>query len=185
MKISEIAQRLDKSKENESCIDTEEMGEEFGIDVPYVNQERLKCYWIGNWHCTDSYVGYRMYFFDDKPVALTVQIGRKYDEEFHWFSLEAATKVKEYLLSLVVKKEEELNIDIWDLSKEIGNSFKIDYNSEIIKTDKVTFNGEKVKLIKRIKNKENGIDTMQKIQLPNGETKEVDIKELRFGYHII
>lgn len=184
MKIIEIAERIDKSKSNEEWIDIQDIGRELGLDVPFVEQERLKSFWVGNWYCTDTYVGYRMYFLDDVAVAFSVQNGRKSAENFHWFSLESATNVKKYLLSLISENEKELNITICDVNEDIGDSFKISYNAEILENDNVTFNGEKVKLIERIKNKPYGIDTMQVIQLPNGETKQVEILELDFGFHI-
>ena len=184
MKIIEIAQKLDKSNENEEWINTEELGRQFGIDVPYVKQDRLKSFWVGNWYCTDTYVGYRMYFFDDEPVAFSVQNGRKSNEDFEWFSLESATKVRDYLLTLITK-EVELHVTICDVNEEIGDSFKIAYNSQILNTENVTFNGEKVTLLERIKNKPYDIDTIHKIQLPSGETKEVEIEELDFGFHVI
>jgi len=182
MKLLEIANRIDKSKKNEDWISTEDIGEELEIDVPYVDQDRLKCYWIGHWCCTDTWVGYRMYFLDDEPVAYSTQRGRKYDEEFHWFSIETATKVKEYLLSL---SEKEMNINICDINKEFGNSFKIEFNSQIINEEHITIHGEKVAIVERIKKEQYGMDKTLIIQLPSGETKEVNIKELDFNYHII
>jgi len=185
MKLIDIAKNLDKSKDNEDWIDTTDIGDELGIEVPYVKQERLKCFWVGNWYCTDSYVGYRMYFFEDEPVAFSFQRGRKWDEEFSWFSEEIAQKVKEYLLTLVEEKEDELNIDVCDINEELGDHFKIEFNAQILNDNFVTLAGEKVKLLERIINKPHGIDSMQKIQLPNGEIKEVDIEELDFGFHLV
>lgn len=66
MKILEIANRIDKSEKNEDWISTEDIGNELEMSVPHVEQDRLKCYWIANWYCTDTWVGLRMYFLDDQ-----------------------------------------------------------------------------------------------------------------------
>lgn len=184
MNLNEIAERLDKSKNNEESIDTIELGRQFDIDVPYVEQDRLKSFWVGNWFCTDSYVGYRMYFFDDEPVAFSVQNGRRCSEDFEWFSLDSAAKVRDYLLTLIAK-EVELHVSVCDMDEDIGDSFKIYFNSQILNDENVTFNGEKVTLLERIKNSPYGTDTLLKIQLPSGEVKEVEIEELDFCFHLI
>jgi hypothetical protein len=185
MKLIEIASRIDKSKQNEEWVSTEDIGYEIGIDnVPHTEQNRLKCFWVGNWYCTDSYVGYRMYFFDDEPVAFSIQKGRKCEEKFNWFSLESATKLKEYLLSLIIEEEKELNIDICDINEDVGDNFRINYSGQILKSDKATLDGEIVEILERIKNKPYGIDTELKVKLSNGEEKNVDIRDLRFGFHI-
>lgn len=185
MKLIEIANRLDKSKNNEDWVDITKVGEELGIYIDIISQDRLKCYWVGNWYCTDSYVGYRMYFLDDKPVAFSIQNGRKCDEDFNWFSMELAKNTREYLLSLIVEKDNELNIDTCSINEDIGDGFKISFNSQILNKDKVKLNNESVKLVERIKNKPYGIDDMYKVELPNGEIKEVEIKDLEFGFNIV
>lgn len=45
-------------------------------------------------------------------------------------------------------------------------------------------NGEKVEIVKRIKNKDYGIDTALKVRLSNGKEKQVDIRDLKFGYYL-
>lgn len=185
MKLIEIANRIDKSEKNEEWIDTEKIGNELELDVPYVDQDRLKCFWVGNWCCTDTWVGYRMYFLDDEPVAFSMQKARKSSEKFYWFGLEPAQKVKDYLLSLVLEKEDKLNIEICDIQQDMREGFKIFYSSQITNAEQITFHGEKVRIVERIEDKKYGSDKMVKIQLPNGETKEVDMKELDFKYHII
>lgn len=185
MKLIDIAKRIDKSDKNQSWVDTQELGEELGIDVPWKEQNRIKSYWIGNWYCTDTYVGWEMYFFDDKPVAVSSQSGRKSNKEFEWFNLELAREVKEYLLTLLVNEEESLNLSVCDINDEIGDSFKISFNGQILNEDKATLNGEKVEILERIKNKPYGIDDELKIKLLNGEERVVNIKDLDFSFHVL
>lgn len=185
MKLIDVANKVDKSKQNEDWVDTTDIGEELGIDVPYTDQDRLKCYWVGSWLCTDTYVGYRMYFLDDEPIAFSVQNARKSDEKFHWFSEEIATKAKDYLLTLVVEEEYELNVTVCDINQDIGDTYKIEFNSQIIDPDRAELNSEKVEILERVKNEPYGIDTELKIKLLNGEEKSVSIRDLDFGYYVI
>lgn len=184
MKLIDIANKIDKSQQNEDWVDVTEIGEELNIDMSYVEQDRIKCYWVGNWYCTDSYVGYRMYFLDDEPVAFSVQNGRKCSEDFNWFSLEAAAKVREYLLSLM-SEEDKLTVTICDINEDIGDTYKIEFNGQILNSDRVSLNNEKVEIAEVIDKHPYGIDTELKVKLSNGEVKHVDIKDLDFGFHLI
>lgn len=184
MKLIELANKIDKTKQNEDWIDTMEVGDELGLDdIPYVEQDRLKSYWLGRWLCTDTHVGYRMYFLDDEPVAMTVQTGRKSNENFHWFSQELAIKVRDYLLTLMDDIGDP-TIKVCDINQDLGDSFKIEFSAQIINYDRVKLNNEPVVVLDRIKNYPYGIDTELKIKLVNGEEKQVNIEELDFGFHL-
>lgn len=184
MKFIDIANRIDKSKENKSYVDVVSIGRKLNVDLDDVNQERITAYWIGNWYCTDSYVGYVMYFFDDEPMAYSSQLGRKCEEKIEWFSLEIAMKVREYLLTLVVKEEEEIDVEICDINEEVGEGYNIEYNSQLLRPNRPMLANERVEIVQRIKNKKHGIDTALKVKLPSGEEKEVDIRDLKFGFYI-
>ena len=185
MKLIDIAKRIDKSKENESYIDIVELGEELNVECGYVEQDRVRAYWIGNWYCTDSYVGYRMYFLDDKPVAVSIQQGRKCDEEFAWFGRELALEVRSYLIS-IMQQEEEISLNFCNINDDIGDSYKISFNSEILNPERATYNGEPIKILERIKeNPDWGIDQQLKIELPDTEQKIIDINEIDFKFNLI
>jgi len=183
MKLIDIANKIDKSQKNESYVDIEDFSSEFDFEFGFnLQQDRIKCYWIGNWYCTDSYVGYRMYFLDDEPVAVSTQGGRKSNEEFEWFSKELALKVKNYLVSLM---SEELHIKLCDINDDIGDSFKINFNEEILNPNKAIYNGEPIEILEQIKDKNNwGIGTELRIKLLSGEEKIVDIKEIDFKFNL-
>jgi len=184
MKLIDIANKIDKSQKNESYVDIEDFSSEFDFDFGFnLQQDRIKCYWIGNWYCTDSYAGYRMYFLDDEPVAVSTQGGRKSNEEFEWFSKELALKVKNYLVSLM---SEELHIKLCDINDDIGDNFKISYNSNILNPNKAIYNGESIEILEQIKDKNNwGIGTELRIKLLSGEEKIVDIKEIDFKFNLV
>lgn len=187
MKLIDVINKLDKSERNECFIDIEDIAyKEFDLNVGYVEQDRLKAYWMGSWYCTDTYVGYRAYFFDGKPVGISIQKGRKYDEEFKWFSSELAIEVKKYLMSFLLKEEKEDVFSLCDINEEIGNGYKVSFNNQILNRDKATINGESIEILERILEEPNyGIDRNLKVKLSNGEEKIVHINEIEFGFNIV
>lgn len=60
-----------------------------------------KFYIVGaNWVCTDTRVGLAVYTFDGVPVAISAQPARKSSEDIEFISVDAAKKVREFILSL-------------------------------------------------------------------------------------
>jgi len=188
MRIIDIAQNIDKSEKNREDIDFEVLFNELGI--PYSLDEeptdsRLQSYWVGNWCCTDTWVGYRIYFFDDEPVAFSIQQGRKWDEEFRWFSMDAAEKVRDYVLSFV--KPKELSIAFCDINEDIGNTYKIEFASDVIDWSKARYMDYPIELCEIIKDKEDiyNLDPTLRIRLlSTGEERIVKVKDLDFVYHL-
>lgn len=148
MKLKELMDRVDKSKQFECGVSIYEIAEnEFNIfNIDYnIEQTRLTCFWLGNWYCTDSYVGYKIYFFDDKPVGVTIQEGRKDSEHFEWLSKESYKIVKQYILTFLIEQEDERFI-ITDLEEEFNEDYTIHFNSQLFDyhKDKVTLDGNKI-----------------------------------------
>lgn len=140
MEILELAARIDKSSKNEDIdfIFDGILINQFGISETIQSKDntRLKSYWLLKWYCTDTYVGRKLYFFDDKLVAMSYQPGRKCDEKFYWTSQEDFKNVKQYLLSLLQPED----IDILDLSKNYGLGESIEYVEQLL-TNKVIYQG--------------------------------------------
>lgn len=107
--IKEALDKLIKSDEyEERWISLDDLCKEFEIyDYVEQNQDspRFRVYFLHKWYCTDSWVGYRAWFLDEELIAVTQQVGRKYDEEFHWVSKEAFEKAFDVIMSLHKKKE--------------------------------------------------------------------------------
>lgn len=185
MKIIDIAKNLDKSRKNECYIDFDALAEELGIhNYGYVEQDpRLKAYWVETWYCTDSWVGGRMYFFDDEPVAYSYQTGRKNDEVFHWFSQEAAEKVQAFVRELT---KEELQVNICDVNEDIGDTYKINYAAQVLDWSMARLNGQPIEFIERVRPLGNyGFDTDVKIRVPDtGEEMIVNVRDLDFLFHV-
>jgi len=190
MKLIDALKNINKSKEFQTWISSNFMENEFDIDVynsPYdeenwENQERLTCYYLFNWFCTDSEVGYRVYFFDDKPVAISSQQGRKWREEVEWVSKECFDKVKDYVLSFVTERNYNITL-IEDLEAEIGEGYRIEFYEQLFKHhfDNVVYNNERVKIVdfkeeygQQINNNPYERDTVQ-IEYENGEKELVNL----------
>jgi hypothetical protein len=127
----------------------------FKLDFYYVDydklykNERLKCYFIKKWYCTDTYVGLRAYFLDNELICFSNQAGRKMDEEFHFISIDFANKMKIFLETFSIENIFS-NIELIDdgtLDEIIKGTFKIKYNSQILH-EEAYYGDKKVKIIK-------------------------------------
>ena len=186
MKLIEIANKIDKSKNNECYIDITEISAELGLSFyQYVDQDRLKAYYLGPWYCTDSWVGSRLYFFDDEFVAYSFQSGRKNNEEFQWVSKKAVNKVKDFILSLM-QQEDDCRVSFCDVNEDIGDSYKIGFNTQVLNWSKGRYQGNSFDMIERIKEKPDyGIDKEVRIRLHStGEEMIVNIKDIDFLYRL-
>lgn len=185
MELYRAISLLDKSEQNRiKWIDIIEIGQELNVDLyDEVEQERLKAYWLGSWRCTDTEVGYVIYFLDDEAVALSLQDGRKSPKSFNWFSKDLAKKVRNYILSLL-SNEDDLNIQTIGIYEDIGEGYELHYHSEILPHHKCTYKGEHVNIVEKIDETTYGSGSKLKIKLQSGDIKTVDIKELTFSYYI-
>src|SRR5690242_12506049 len=132
MKLSEIIKNLDRSEKNSSYVDICELAtREFDLNA-YIHSEskELTCYYFLNWYCTDTYVGGRVYFLNDEPVATSWQNGRKMSEEIYWVSKEAYNKVRDHILTLI--NEVDKTINIVDLEEEWGIGYEISFGSQLL-----------------------------------------------------
>lgn len=180
----QIANCLDKSPANSEWVDISEIGLQFNINmnIDYIEQDRLTCYWVSSWRCIETCVGTRLYFLDEKPVAYSYQLTRMSKKIFCWFSLEDAESVRKYLFTLNGKEEslKPLNLDIGDINEDVDSFYKINYNSQIISKNIPYYNGEEVEIVK--KHKGNICRTLT-IKLSDESLKVVNIKELDFKIH--
>jgi hypothetical protein len=184
--LREIISQIDLDNTPQSSPDWEELSSLFNINNLYWSDDpRLKCYQIKKWLCTDTHVGINAYFLDDVFIGISEQKYRKSIPEFKLMD-KTKTILYEYLISLV--DQPEFHIDTLsdnDLDNEIPNTFKIEYNSQILHKSAL-LNGERVKIIKTIydwNDKENYFHTV-KIQKPNKDIIEVHINTLDFEYNV-
>lgn len=189
MNMLEISKCIDRRPENESWVDLEQVasGLELRDYEEYAgqDQERLKAYWITRHYDSGYHLGVRMYFFDGVPVAVSERIGRKFDEEFEWFSQEAADQVRDYVVSLIVREKHE--VALCNLEQDLGDSFKIDYVSEVIDWDRARYEGRPVEVVEIEKEPNDfyGFRAKIHIQVPEtGEALVVGVRDLDFAFFL-
>lgn len=189
MKIKDIINKVDKKHKDDVFIG--QIAEQLGIDVyNWDDQDRLTSYYIGNWYCTDTYVGYKVYFLDDEPVMVSSQTARKNDEHFEWLSKEAFMKVKDYILSF--KENDEYEFDLVDLNEDIGETYKIHYHGALFDYHKniPLFNGVNVSIIEYnegqgFNEKKQYNPSLVKVKFHESDkTQWVELKELDFPFNI-
>jgi hypothetical protein len=79
----------------------------------------------------------------------------------------------------------EINIITCDINDDIGNSYKIEYGSQLMEQNKPTLNDEPVVILNRIRDTPDwGIDHNVNIQLSNGEEKIVNLRDLDFLFYL-
>lgn len=181
VKISYLIENVDKSISNESEINWSKLGGYFDLyELNWSDDTRLKAYYLKKTKCTDQYVGTRLYFLDGIFVAMSKQIARRYPEEFAFESHEAATKLREYLLSLL--DEEEYTYDlIEDLEEEFSPLFSVTFNSQICNTH-AWYQNEQVKVIKSDFGWHDNYSVL--IELADGTQTIVNVSELEFEYFL-
>lgn len=187
IKLMDVVKNINFDDEKiQSDVDWDDLASDLELDKYglYFEQERLKAYFIEKWYCTDSYVGYRAYFFDRKFIALSYQVGRKYDEQFEFVSHEDAQILKDYIKSLIGEEEEVLIVSILDVEQEIDEFHKIKYNSQILHKS-AYYNDKKVQIIKSNYKSEGVLSDNYfysvEIEISKGITKIVDCRELLFS----
>ena len=185
MTYAEIAKKIDKSEKNSEIVWFDDLCREFDLTEEGIELDRMKAYWILNYHQHGDWCGMKMYFFDSEPVCVSIKVNRKDEEKFSWFSQENANKVENYLLSLIEKKKPY--VEIVDIQQNIGNSFKNDYNSEVIDWSKARYRNEPIEFLERVKeDPDYGVDHIIKAKISNGNIVELDIrKDVAFLFNTI
>lgn len=192
MKLRELFERIDKDKMFIDRVYIPDFVKHFELssfDFEYTEQNRLISYFFGSWYCTDTYVGYRAYFLDDKPVAVSTQSGRKMSEDIEWVSEEAYHAVKKYVMTLKIEPDPIINT--CDLDEEIGDSYKIHYHGQLFEyhMNKAKLSGENVKIIEchngnNHNEKKQYEPSLVKIVTKSKEEKWVELKELDFPFNV-
>lgn len=162
--------------------------------LEYSDNERLKCYYLARWFCTDSCVGTRAYFLDEEFVAITKQLGRKYNEEFEFISNSAANKVRNYILKLLEEQTPKpvVNLITW-MDEAIDDTFTIEYASEILHKTALLW-GERVEVIHTPRPTPScaGRDWVKdgfadyhsiEVKKQDGTVEKVDCRQLKFEYN--
>lgn len=137
MVLNEIIGKIDRTEKNkdDSCVwELSEFQRELNICQESVIQNehnpRLMGYWVAKTLDTDSHVGLRAYFFDDKFAAISFQSGRRSNEVFEWASQEIALEVRNYIISLSVS--DEVTVKVASMEKDVGDGLSVYFASELL-----------------------------------------------------
>ena len=134
--IREIFERVRKTDDNKAEPDYEHLAAELGIN-DYLNFwenkefKRLAAYWLAPTYCTDQWVGQRVYFLDDEPIALSTQRARKCQEEFFFVSQEKAEKVRRFFYEILME-ENKRPVSTVSLDSIIPDAFSVEYPDQFV-----------------------------------------------------
>lgn len=133
MKLIELVHNVDRSTDNTHDVNVYDLLGELGIpfECGYKEQKRLVYHWAAKWYCTDTYVGHKVYYFDDRPVAYSFQVARKASENFYWLSKETMEEVRKYVLE-IVQLENLPIVELIDRDMEMGGGIEIAFSSQIL-----------------------------------------------------
>ena len=142
MLLKEVIAKVDKSKRNQQDVDVDDLEESlsnhFGISMSLdysKGNTRVTACWLAYWYCTDTWVGFRVYFLDDNILAVSYQRGRKWDESFTFANSEIKKEFKEYLLSLAISNDKEEEEESYlDLQQDMQNGISVSFASELMAT---------------------------------------------------
>lgn len=157
-----------------------------GLDIIHHNYEKpvsLSTNHLKQWYCTDTWVGIDVIYLNNHPVAVTNQIGRKWNVNIYFLSEEAKNSVKDYLISLYNNQQDYVDYLTEDeLNEEMGEYFKIEYASQVLyKT--AWLNGEQVEITQKPRNLNNNFNLHTvAIKHKDGVEEWVDVRELDFEY---
>jgi hypothetical protein len=191
MKLKDIITNLDKSDKNAVRVDLEDMmsevnytpsGYTFSVRQDRENP-RLKSYWIANHICTDTLVGYRAYFLDDKLVCCSHQSARKSGEYFEWVSVETKTQVIEYIKSLDISEDVFDEPTILDMEEEWGEGYGIEYTGQMLR-NKVYYREELVEVIRDDSEGYNNLHNIT-IQFSANRTADIDVREILVPWYTV
>lgn len=184
MKLRDIIKNVDKSESNSSYVNIEELSQEVsGIYYGYSEKEntRIKAFFFTKEQCTDTWVGWRVYFLDDEAVAISHQPYRKSSEEFEWISEALLKKTYDYIISLyepetprgsIIKPE--------DFDQDFGEGYKVEYGSRLLTND-VIYEPTKEKVVVTTvwrEYKDIGDWHHVKIKFGDGQEKKVPVSEI-------
>jgi hypothetical protein len=173
MKLKEVIEKIDKSKENECWVELTEIASEIGLnDYGYDNEERMKSYFYISWLCTDTRVGAKVYFLDDEAVCVSYQPARKADEHFEWISQEAFEKVRNYILNLISTP----NVSVVDLEQEVEEFFSVEFSEQML-TKKAIYNSLPVEIVERYSYGDKWKQTL--IKFSDGKKELVTTKDIQ------
>ena len=191
MKLKDIIANLDKSDQNSDYVDLEDMMAEvnytssgFAWEIKQdKDNPRLKCYWIANHICTDTWVGLRAYFLDDQFICRSHQGAHKSSEYFEWVSVEDKKLTLEYIKSLDTSEDEFDETPLLDMEEDMGIGYPIQFTGQMLRK-KVYYKGELVDVIRDDSEGYKNFHTIT-IKFDDGLTTDIDVRETLVPWYTV
>lgn len=150
MKLRDLIHAVDRSKDNTTSANIDLFCRELDLnEYPgHIDQfdEAVQGHWLIKWLCSDTWVGYIVYFMDNEPVAISSQMARKSSKELQFVSLEAAAKLRQFILECIGTPE--FTPSVANLDEETDPYYTVSYSSQLLVSHGF-FNGHKVKVERR------------------------------------
>lgn len=144
MKLSTILSKVDPSKiefdQWDNPVNT--LKEQFAL-WDWIDSDKdygFREFWLARHLCTDTHVGVKAYYWNNKLICISHQAARKSDENFEWVSKEVYQEVGQYIRSLV-EDDETFEVDLLNLEEELPDYYHIEYAGQFI-DEKVLYNGK-------------------------------------------
>lgn len=169
MKLSEAIARINKA-DIDACYDTEVFNNALGLSYYGYNTEiissRLKYVFLVKWICTDTWVGTRVYFLDETPVAVSYQSARKNDECVDFLSESDVERMRNFIFTLM-QEEDSAKVLVCNVDKEIEEFYQVSYSQQLL-TDKGFYKGIPVDVVKKYNTYDN-IDMWEFVDVRIGQ----------------
>jgi hypothetical protein len=188
MKISDIIKNVDRSDKNSDQVSWDDLMTVFElINYGWCETPKIKCYRYACWQCTDTWVGGKVYFYEDEAFAVSWQPYRKSDEDFKFISREMFEKVRKYIQDLMIDND-EIKIDLVDLDEEIGDGYQVEYSSQFLTKDVIFIpTNEDVKVSKTwgyYNEKDHKKWKKVEIEKSDGTKEIVDLSDILIPYNL-
>lgn len=193
MKLLELVKRVARPEPKnrwEFAPPAEAIAQSLTINnIYYFNEAveaKLRAYPIFNWQCTDESVGLDALYLGDEPVASIYRPARKSDYEIEWVSVEAANRVRQFILDNTPECVEQ--VVLMDPDQEIGDDYFVHYVGQQHVTEGM-YEGRPVTIVGGYRVGRADIPYKDErfnkfIVLDNGEERLVDPKKLRFPFNL-
>lgn len=172
--LRDAAYRVIRDADNQDSIGWNEsfataLGQEM-YDLDWEKAEgRIKCYWLHRWYCTDSYVGARVYYFDDEPLAVSIQTGRKSSEDFYFLDRDRTMAARDFIRSCVP----EPYFVMLDDEKQIALRNPVSYLTQLLDYEGLV-DGQPVTLDRKVQHEHTkGKIVTTTLVMPDGEVRPI------------
>lgn len=139
MKLLDAIYNVDRSEKNTSYEPSDGVFKPFGIYDTYdeLDYDRIMAdksfssHYLIRWNCTDTWVGLRVFYIRNQPVAYSTQSARKNSEDFVFIDDVGVEMIKDFIAEYR-KFPEHSDLTFLDPKEEIDDTYSISSFSSLI-----------------------------------------------------